>query len=200
MGKEVGKEWNSRFIAFIPFLCGLTSELALALTTLCEMESNQELLFQQTKEDIVKVLLLQLYCCLVRLILCINLYLLCRQWKAWVYHGKVWRQRQLSLLSAFIRSSRKSKYTTSFIFLNFGTCAIHAYCVTLFRSLASVDRLALQESYFDKLHNVAPYFVILCFERLKTVYISPLQLKYDIEFFYACTVIQIPFPLRYKPF
>ena len=75
MGKEVGKEWNSRFITFIPFLCGLTSELALALTTLCEMESNQELLFQQTKEDIVKVLLLQLYCCLVRLILCINLYI-----------------------------------------------------------------------------------------------------------------------------
>ena len=61
MGKEVGKEWNSRFITFIPFLCGLTSELAFALTTLCEMESNQELLFQQTKEDIVKVLLLQLY-------------------------------------------------------------------------------------------------------------------------------------------
>ena len=71
------------------------------------------------------------------------------------------------------------------MFLNFGTCAIHAFCVTLFRSLASVDRLALQESY---LHNVALYFVILCFEHLKTVYISLLQLKYDIEFFYACTV------------
>ena len=40
-GKEVGKEWNSRFIALIPFQCGLTSELAFALTTLCEMESNQ---------------------------------------------------------------------------------------------------------------------------------------------------------------
>ena len=74
MGKEVGKEWNSRFITFIPFLCGLTSELAFALTTLCEMESNQELLFQQTKEDILKVLLLQLYCCIVRLILCICIY------------------------------------------------------------------------------------------------------------------------------
>ena len=74
MGKEVGKEWNSRFIAFIPFLCGLTSELALALTTLCKMESNQELLFQQTKEDILKVLLLELYCCIVRLILCICIY------------------------------------------------------------------------------------------------------------------------------
>ena len=74
------------------------------------------------------------------------------------------------------------------MFVNFGRCDIHGYCVTLFRSLASVDRLALQESYFDKLHNVAPYFVILCFECLKTVYISPLQLKYDIEFFYACTV------------
>ena len=52
IGKEVGKEWNSRFITFVPFLCGLTVELAAALTTLCELESSQELLFQQSKQDL----------------------------------------------------------------------------------------------------------------------------------------------------
>ena len=74
MGKEVGKEWNSRFNAFIPFLCGLTSELALALTTLCEMESNQELLFQQTKKDILKVLYYNCTVALYSCFLCIFIY------------------------------------------------------------------------------------------------------------------------------
>ena len=55
IGKEVGKEWNSRFITFVPFLCGLTVELAAALTTLCELESSQELLFQQSKQDLEQV-------------------------------------------------------------------------------------------------------------------------------------------------
>ena len=62
VGKIVGKEWNSWFMTVIPFLCGLTVELSSALTSLCELESNQELLFQQSKEDLVKVLQVQLYC------------------------------------------------------------------------------------------------------------------------------------------
>ena len=55
IGKEVGKEWNSRFITFVPFLCGLMVELAAALTTLCELEPSQELLFQQSKQDLEQV-------------------------------------------------------------------------------------------------------------------------------------------------
>ena len=53
----------------------------------------------------------------------------------------------------------------------------------------------MQESYFEKLNNAAPYFVLICFDRLKSVYISLLQLKYDIEFFSACTESTFKTPL-----
>ena len=59
-----------------------------------------------------------------------------------------------------------------------------ACCIS--RYLASVDWLALQESYFDRLHNLAPYFVLLAFDQLKSVYVSPLQWKYNIDWLFCC--------------
>ena len=38
------------------------------------------------------------------------------------------------------------------------------------------------------MHNLAPYFVEICFDRLSTVYVSPIELKLDVEFFDTCTV------------
>ena len=58
----------------------------------------------------------------------------------------------------------------------------------LYRSLAAVEGLALQESHFNNFHNLAPYFELLCFSRLESVYIVPLELKNDIDFFCSCTV------------
>ena len=69
-----------------------------------------------------------------------------------------------------------------------------AFC----RSLASVDRLALHESYFDRLQNLALYFVLVCFHCLKSVY--TLQLKYNIDFFSVCTVSSFTFVLHNEPF
>ena len=56
VGKEAGKDWNNRFITFVPFLCGLTVELAEGLASVCKLESSSKLLFQQTKEELIKVL------------------------------------------------------------------------------------------------------------------------------------------------
>ena len=56
VGKEAGKYWNNRFITFVPFLCGLTVKLAEGLASICKLESSSKLLFQQTKEELIKVL------------------------------------------------------------------------------------------------------------------------------------------------
>ena len=56
VGKEAGKDWNNRFIAFVPFLCGLTVELAEGLASICKLESSSKLLSQQTKKELIKVL------------------------------------------------------------------------------------------------------------------------------------------------
>ena len=53
--KNEGKDWNNRFIYFIPFLCGLTPQLAIKLSELCALESSQLLLFQQSKAEILQV-------------------------------------------------------------------------------------------------------------------------------------------------
>ena len=71
-----------------------------------------------------------------------------------------------------------------------------ACCIS--RSLASVDHLALQESYFNRLHNSAQYFVLLTFDWLKSVYVSPIQWKYNIDFFAVCTVSTSSFVLHFK--
>ena len=55
VSKEVGKDWNNRFIAFIPFLCGLTLELSHHLSSICALESSSELLFQQSMDDVKQV-------------------------------------------------------------------------------------------------------------------------------------------------
>jgi hypothetical protein len=57
VNKEVGKDWNNRFISFIPFLCGLTLELSQQLRSICELESSSKLLFQQSVEDVQQVCL-----------------------------------------------------------------------------------------------------------------------------------------------
>ena len=56
VGKEAGKDWNNRLLTFVPFLCGLTVELAEGLASICKLESSSKLLFQQTKEELIKVL------------------------------------------------------------------------------------------------------------------------------------------------
>ena len=68
-----------------------------------------------------------------------------------------------------LQSKLKKKSVHIFIdgYLFFDLC--HSY----------LARLALQELYFEKLHNIAPYFVLICFDRLKSVYITLLQLKYE---------------------
>ena len=53
--KNEGKDWNNRFIYFIPFFCGLTPQLAIKLSELCALESSQLLLFQQFKAEILQV-------------------------------------------------------------------------------------------------------------------------------------------------
>ena len=53
--KNEGKDWNNRFIYFIPFFCGLTPQLAIKLSELCALESSQLLLFQQSKAEILQV-------------------------------------------------------------------------------------------------------------------------------------------------
>ena len=53
--KNEGKDWNNRFIYFIPFFCGLTPQLAITLSELCALESSQLLLFQQSKAEILQV-------------------------------------------------------------------------------------------------------------------------------------------------
>ena len=58
----------------------------------------------------------------------------------------------------------------------------------LFRVVLNAERLALQESYFTSMHSLAPYFVELCFDRLSSVYVSPIEMKQDVEFFDCCTV------------
>ena len=68
IGKEVGEQWNSRFMTFIPFLCDLSVELAAALTNLCTLESSEELLFQQLKQDLEQVHQLQLHCYILSLL------------------------------------------------------------------------------------------------------------------------------------
>ena len=55
VNKEAGKDWNNRFISFIPFLCGLTLELSQQLRSVCELESSAKLLFQQSVDDVQKV-------------------------------------------------------------------------------------------------------------------------------------------------
>ena len=70
----------------------------------------------------------------------------------------------------------------------------------LYRSLAAVERLALQESHFNNFHNLAPYFVLLCFSRLQSVYIVPLELKNDIDFFCSCTVSYVSTTFSFVPF
>ena len=55
VNKEVGKDWNNRFIAFIPFLCGLTLELSHHLSSISELESSSKLLFQQNMADVKQV-------------------------------------------------------------------------------------------------------------------------------------------------
>ena len=57
VNKEVGKDWNNRFISFIPFLCGLTLDLSQQLRSICELESSSKLLFQQSVEDVQQVCL-----------------------------------------------------------------------------------------------------------------------------------------------
>ena len=60
VGKEAGKDWNNRFITFVPFLCGFTLELSESLASICKLESSSKLLFQQTKEELMKVLCIYL--------------------------------------------------------------------------------------------------------------------------------------------
>ena len=55
VNKEVGKDWNNRFISFILFLCGLRLELSQQLRSVCELESSAKLLFQQSVDDVQKV-------------------------------------------------------------------------------------------------------------------------------------------------
>ena len=62
------------------------------------------------------------------------------------------------------------------------------FYLCFFRALANAERLALQESYFTNMHQLCPYFVEVCFDRLKSVYVSPLELKHDVDFFFSCTV------------
>ena len=40
------------------------------------------------------------------------------------------------------------------------------------------------ESDLNNVHNLALYFVLLCFKRLEAVYIAPLELTNDIDFFF----------------
>ena len=54
-----------------------------------------------------------------------------------------------------------------------------------------MECLALQESHFNNFRNLAPYFVLFCFHRLELVYIVPLELKNDIDFFCSCTVSSV---------
>ena len=56
VNKDTGKELNNWFITFIPFLGSLTLELSEALSSICLLESSSKLLFQQCKEDLIKVL------------------------------------------------------------------------------------------------------------------------------------------------
>ena len=53
--KNEGKDWNNRFIYFIPLLCGLTPQQAINLSELCALESSQLLLFQQSKAEKLQV-------------------------------------------------------------------------------------------------------------------------------------------------
>ena len=55
VSKEVRKDWNNHFIAFIPFLCGLTLELSHHLSSICVLESSSKLLFQQSMDDVKQV-------------------------------------------------------------------------------------------------------------------------------------------------
>ena len=70
-----------------------------------------------------------------------------------------------------------------------GKAVSHLFLSTS-RVVSNADRLALQESYFINMHSLAPYFVGLCFDRLCTVYVSPLILflKLVVELFDSCTV------------
>ena len=49
VSKDAGKEWNNRFILFVPFLFRLTSVLTLKLLEISSLESQQLLLFQKPR-------------------------------------------------------------------------------------------------------------------------------------------------------
>ena len=188
VNKEVGKDWNNRFISFIPFLCGLTLELSQQLRSICELESSSKLLFQQSVEDVC--LCTPLHVCTFLCVKCA-----CVPCRLSIVGIECGLQSKGTKSAQIFRptSSKAQEEVSSQLFVTLDWDASHSSSVlsSFCRSLASIDRLALQESYFLNFHNLCPCFVLLCFiliNRLKTVYISTLELKNDIDFFSACTV------------
>lgn len=53
--KDTAPEWNNRFIAFVPFLCSLTSDAATKLKQLMLLESTGSLLFQKSIPEMKEV-------------------------------------------------------------------------------------------------------------------------------------------------
>ena len=110
VSKEVSKDWNNCFIAFIPFLCGLTLELSHHLRSICELESSSKLLFQQSIDDVKQV------CSFMPLYVSSFLHVKCAHvpsrlcWN-WMLTSKLRNPKCSSLSADFIQSSRRSKLT-----------------------------------------------------------------------------------------
>ena len=128
VNKEVSKDWNNRFISFIPFLCGLTLELSQQLRSVCELESSAKLLFQQSVDDVQKV------CSCMPLhvsafVLVKRARVPCRLWWHWMWTSKLRNQKYSNLLPDFIQSSRTSKLT---IVCNFGFRCFSQFYLSFF--------------------------------------------------------------------
>ena len=128
VNKEVSKDWNNRFISFIPFLCGLTLELSQQLRSVCELESSSKLLFKQSVDDVQKV------CSCMPLH--VSAFLLvkrarvpCRLWWHWMWTSKLRNRKYSNLLPDFIQSSRTSKLT---IVCNFGFRCFSQFYLSFF--------------------------------------------------------------------
>ena len=107
VSKDSGKDWNNRFILFIPFLCGLTHELSSKLLDICSLESQQLLLFQKPKEELQQVLSMTFKIWLNSLFQC-SLGFFIRLWLPWVWYGTTRTRKFWSLLtgSSLKRSSK----------------------------------------------------------------------------------------------
>ena len=110
VNKDACKVWNNRFITLFLFCVVLLAmELSEALSSICSRESSSKLLFQQFKDQLIKLL----HICLTMPFICVMhtfySHLCCRLWRTWGFCGSLKNPKCWSQWTDSIQGLRRNK-------------------------------------------------------------------------------------------